>query len=289
MGINDNKKVPQTTTNTNAIFVCKSCDYSSCDRSNWSKHKNTAKHTKLQMVIDGNNVVPQTTTKYNCACGKSYNFMSGLSRHKLKCDYKTSKPTDEPQNQIVTKDIDKDDIIVELLKKMEEQNKVITDLVHRVGNHNNVNSNSFNTNIILQLNSNYPNAQPVHYLIDQIKNNPKCITHDPKMYTQALVEALTNQPDDHKTFRAVKDTMYVKYEETFKEDKENEVFDTIKRKTEQDQLGKAASDKPNMSVSEKEAKEYPVMVHAIYTPLTRLEKKMMKKHVVQAIGNDVLK
>ena len=201
MVIKDNKKIPQSTACKTPLYVCEKCHYKTCDRSNWAKHKRTAKHKKIHMVNDGNNVVPQTTTYYTCVCGKSYNYMSGLSRHKKTCTYEPHVVETETQNQIVSKDNDKI--------------------------------------IILQLNSNYPNAQPVQYLIDQIKNNPNCITHDPKIYAQALVEALSNQPDDRRTIRVVKDTMYVKYEETFKEDKEGEVFDTIKKETEQDQLSKA--------------------------------------------------
>ena len=123
-------------------------------------------------------------------------------------------------NQIVTQTIDKDHLVLELLrrldekdKKMDEQQKVITDLVQRVGNHNTISTNSHNTNIILQLNSNYPNALPIQYLIDQIKGNPKCVSHDPKLYAQAFIEALSQQTEDEKTVRAIKYTMYVKYEE----------------------------------------------------------------------------
>ena len=170
---------------------------------------------------------------------------------------------------------------------MDEQQKVITDLVQRVGNHNTISTNSHNTNIILQLNSNYPNALPIQYLIDQIKGNPKCVTHDPKLYAQTFIDALSQQTEDEKTVRAIKDTMYVKYEETgFKEDKEVQVFDLVKKGTEQDQLCKAAQENSNMFSREKDSKEYPEMVLGITKDLTPCERKLIKKQVIKNIGSE---
>ena len=298
----DNAKCLGTETDENGRekYHCINCDYTTRHLGHWKRHIKTKKHNASKMLDNARCLGTEKDKKgqiepqWVCDCGKLYKHNPSYYRHKKTCTYEPPVVETETQNQIVTKDIDKDEIIMELLKKMSEQqqqmseqqqqlneqNKVIGDLVHRVGNHNNVNTNSFNTNIILQLNSNYPNAQPVQYLIDQIKNNPKCITHDPKMYAQALVEALSNQPDDHRTIRAVKDTMYVKYEETFKEDKEGEVFDTIKKETEQDQLSKASDQNKNMFQREKEAKKYPEMVSGIMKPLTSKDKKRIKNKII---------
>ena len=277
MVINDNKKVPQTTTYKNSLYVCEKCDYNTCDRSNWAKHKRTAKHKKLHMVNDGNNVVPQTTTYYTCVCGKSYNYMSGLSRHKKTCTYKPPVET-ETQNQIVTQEMTP--IVIELLKKMDEQQKIISDLVKRAGNNNN------NTNIIVQLNNNYPNAIPIQDLSSKIKALPHCVTHNPMLLANTIADLLGHQSDDQKTIRSVKDTMYVKYEETFKEDKKGEVFDTIKKETELDQLSKAADQNKNMFQREKEAKEYPEMVSSIMKPITSKDIKQMKNKLNKTAGND---
>ena len=280
-------------------YCCKKCHYSTCHIGHWNRHLNTKKHNAGQMLDDAGYLGTKTDkngqNEWICDCGKHYKHNQSYYRHKKTCTYKHPVVEEhEPQNQIISKIIDKDAIIMELLKKMTEQqeqlnkqNEVIGDLVHRVGNHNNVNSNSHNTNIILQLNSNYPNAQPVQYLIDQIKNNPKCITHDPKMYAQAFIDALSHQTDDEKTIRAIKDTMYVKYEETgFKEDKDAQVFDTIKKQTEQDQLAKAYEQNSNMLQNEKESEQYPEMVSGIMKPLTSKDKKHLEKKVINTVGND---
>ena len=281
----------ETDKNGQCIYNCEKCDYTTGHIGHWKRHLETKKHNVDYMLTNVDSLGTETdkkgTTRWQCACGKYYSYKQSYYRHKKTCTYEPPVET-ETENQIVSKDIDKDEIIMELLNKMKEQQEVITDLIKRVGNNNSadINTNSFNTNIILQLNSDYPNAQPVQYLIDQIKNNPKCITHDPKMYAQALVEALSNQPDDHRTVRAVKDTMYVKYEETFKEDKAAEVFDTIKKETEQDQLSKASDQNKNMFQREKEAKKYPEMVSGIMKPLTSKDKKHLEKKVINTVGND---
>jgi hypothetical protein len=285
----------KTSQNEPTKFYCEKCDYSTCKTANWKRHINTNKHNADQMLTNTESLGAKTSqNNWECACGKQYAHKQSYYRHKASCKYvPPSTKEADMHNQIVTQTIDKDHLVLELLrrldekdKKMDEQQKVITDLVQRVGNHNTISTNSHNTNIILQLNSNYPNALPVQYLIEQIKGNPKCVTHDPKMYAQAFIEALSQQTDDEKTIRAIKDTMYVKYEETgFKEDKEAEVFDLVKKGTEQDQLCKAAQENSNMFNREKDSKEYPEMVLGITKNLTPCERKQIKKQVIKTIGS----
>ena len=199
----------KTSQNEPTKFYCEKCDYSTCKTANWKRHINTNKHNADQMLTNTESLGAKTSqNNWECACGKQYAHKQSYYRHKATCTYQP--PTEAvPQNQIVTQDIDKDALILELLKRMEEKDKMMSDLIQRAGNNNT--TNSHNTNIILQLNSNYPNALPVQYLIEQIKGNPKCVTHDPKLYAQAFIEALSQQTDDERTIRAIKDTMYVKY------------------------------------------------------------------------------
>ena len=284
MVLKDTRKLPQTTTNEQRIRRCEFCDYESSDRSNWAKHIKTSKHKKLAMVQKGTLVVPQTTTKYTCTCGKSYNHPSGLYRHKRSCTYEPSEPGVKTQNEVVAQD--KDQVILDLLKQNAEQQKVIIDLVQRAGNNNTISTNSHNTNVVVQLNSNYPNALPIQRIVDSIMALPYCVTHDPKSLTDALSNILTLQTDEERTIRSVKNTLYVKEDTGFKEDKNVEVFDTIKKNTERDQVGKAATQNPNMFHREKEGKEYPELVSGVMKELTPREKKKMKNGIIGAIGND---
>ena len=68
-------------------FICKYCDYYTSRKSSWAKHIKTKKHIKKSL----SNCYPpkmdnkKVAKRYFCECGKSYQFMSGLSKHKKKC------------------------------------------------------------------------------------------------------------------------------------------------------------------------------------------------------------
>ena len=174
--------------------------------------------------------------------------------------------------------------IAELQKTVHSLIDKIGDLVPNIGNNNNSN----NTNIIVHLNTNYPNAIPIQELCVRIIELPKCVTHNPKLLANTIAEMLGHQTDDQRTIRAIKDTMYIKHQDTgFKADETAEVFDIVKKKTEKDQLGKASEQNSNMFHREKESKEYPEMVSGIMKDLTTSDKKQMKNRVIKAIGNDV--
>jgi hypothetical protein len=71
-------------------FICKYCDYSTSRKSSWVKHLKTKKHISKSL----SNSYPSIKSKMDnkkvakrhlCECGKSYQFPSGLSKHKKKC------------------------------------------------------------------------------------------------------------------------------------------------------------------------------------------------------------
>ena len=84
----DNKscKVAKSCENSHK-FICKYCDYSTSRKSSWAKHIKTKKHIKKSL----SNCYPpkmdnkKVAKRYFCECGKSYQFMSGLSKHKKRC------------------------------------------------------------------------------------------------------------------------------------------------------------------------------------------------------------
>ena len=84
----DNKscKVAKSCENSHK-FICKYCDYSTSRKSSWAKHLKTKKHIKKSL----SNCYPpkmdnkKVAKRHFCECGKSYQFMSGLSKHKKRC------------------------------------------------------------------------------------------------------------------------------------------------------------------------------------------------------------
>ena len=67
-------------------FICQYCDYSTSRKSSWAKHIKTKKHISKSLSnplskMDNGKVAK----RFFCECGKSYQFKSGLSKHKKKC------------------------------------------------------------------------------------------------------------------------------------------------------------------------------------------------------------
>ena len=71
------KKVPK-------IFYCKKCDYTTSRKSQWTRHKMTAKH-KMDNVDKVVDKAKSSDKKFVCTCGKKYKHSSGLSKHKKIC------------------------------------------------------------------------------------------------------------------------------------------------------------------------------------------------------------
>ena len=84
----DNKscKVAKSCENSHK-FICKFCDYSTSRKSSWAKHLKTKKHIKKSLSKSYPNEMDnkKVANRYFCECGKSYQFMSGLSKHRKRC------------------------------------------------------------------------------------------------------------------------------------------------------------------------------------------------------------
>ena len=78
---NKSSKVAKSSSNSNR-FICKYCDYTTSKKSSWLKHIKTKKHiSKSLSILDNGKVAP----RFFCECGRSYQFKSGLCKHKKKC------------------------------------------------------------------------------------------------------------------------------------------------------------------------------------------------------------
>jgi len=159
-------------------FICETCDFKCCKKSNYVKHCATRKHT---VSVNGykNDMKKEQKMPQKCECGKEYNYHSGLWRHKKKCNYiefignEEEKIINKPTSNIddtstidllIKENIDFKNIILELVKNnsdfqkqtfdMQKQNqdlqKQMLDVCKTSGVNNSYNNNkTFNMQVFL--------------------------------------------------------------------------------------------------------------------------------------------
>jgi len=115
------------------------------------------------MVTNGNKKVPKKN--YSCECGKIYKYNSGYSRHKKTCEYISEKKNEESSMLANSDSIVKmlhdamkqNNLLQEKMiamqndhdKAIKEQNKVIHDIIPKIGNQTNSNNNIINVQMFL--------------------------------------------------------------------------------------------------------------------------------------------
>ena len=143
-------------------FQCKDCDYKCSRKFLWDQHNSTLKHKRQQLATLGNqkHAPPSIVTNDNFTCekcGRCYKQRSGLWRHEKKCilneDNKMVGQLEQENTELKTlmhkmlSGIDKDTQIKDqMMDQMKKQNKIIQDMIPRLGSNNN---NKFNINVFL--------------------------------------------------------------------------------------------------------------------------------------------
>jgi hypothetical protein len=150
-------------------FVCVKCLYITCDKKDYNKHINTAKHknnTNVDIVLTN---IGEKSANLNanineivCNCGKKYKSRQGLYAHKKKCAFieneksiTNSNATTNTNNQLTLTN----DLIIKLLNDNKEMREIIikqqdqiSELLPKIGNNfitNNNNNNKFNIQVFL--------------------------------------------------------------------------------------------------------------------------------------------
>ena len=137
-------------------YICDFCNFKCSYNSEFKRHINTAKHMK---IINDNKFNKKNKNRWRCSCEKTFNFSSGLSRHKKKCIQNNNNnnsiqenPEEKPSlMDIITQNKEIMDALVlqneELMKKNTELTNTIKDIVPKIGNNNN--TNNFNLQVFL--------------------------------------------------------------------------------------------------------------------------------------------
>ena len=158
--------VPKSSDN----FVCESCDYVTCRKSQYERHLSTSKHKNTtNTTTNTTNLVPKSSENYICECGKEYKHHSSLWSHKKKCKDNSNSVTD-------AESLDKDQLIIMLLKQNAELIKGQQDMFMKVvengthnNNHNTTNSHNKSFNLQFFLNETCKDAMNIMDFVDSIK------------------------------------------------------------------------------------------------------------------------
>ena len=144
-------------------LVCEICDYTCSRKSDLTRHLMTRKHKNQQKTLKNAQNEQYMQNVFSCKCGKVYKERTGLWRHEKKCF----------QNSTEDGLLDKDNVIVELLKQNKELQKSLIELSKEKSITNNTNNNSHNKTFNLQffLNEQCKDALNIQDFVSSIKLN----------------------------------------------------------------------------------------------------------------------
>lgn len=214
-------------------YNCNTCNYFTSKKSQYNRHLHTEKHKNMTV----NNVI----TIYKCNCGKIYKHKPSLYNHKRKCTFVSQECvpvlTNSLSNTHVNTDVSNNTMILELIKQNntimlenKELKTLIIDLASKVGSTNNtfISNNSFNLNFFL--NETCKDAISINEFIQNIEIQMKELENiGNNGYISGVTDIITSRLKQLDiTKRPVhctdlkRETLYIKDENTWNKDKENE-------------------------------------------------------------------
>jgi hypothetical protein len=168
------KKILKNTKSIDHKYICEVCDYKCQYIRDWNNHISRKKHTanilgntkKKKILKNTNNI---------CVCGKEFKTVSGLWKHKKKCNNNTLevKGCEINNNLQTNKIVNKDELILELLHQNKELMELLKNGTNQIINNNtmnNCNNNNNNKTFNLQvfLNETCKNAMNLSEFIENM-------------------------------------------------------------------------------------------------------------------------
>ncbi len=126
-----------------------------------TRHLSTRKHKNY---VNGINFESKNIVLHICHCGKKYNSQSGLWKHEQKCNISKQIINNENKGNLM---INKDDILIQLLKQNTELMEIIKN--GTCNNNNIINSNNKTFNLQFFLNETCKDAMNISDFIESIK------------------------------------------------------------------------------------------------------------------------
>ncbi len=115
------------------LYSCNICNYNTCNKYDYTKHIYTNKHKCNENVTTETNLSPKVAKKFTCICGYTFTNRTSLWRHKKQCDELDENDLSE---------IDKDKIIMTLIKQNTELIQCQKDMFSKLNNNGNTNCNN---------------------------------------------------------------------------------------------------------------------------------------------------
>ena len=220
------------------IFCCNFCDYITSRKMNYNRHILSAKHQKhthgadLEPIFEQNEQNEQIAN-FHCLCGNKYKYSRGLAKHKKQCSIFQN-------NAVETKE----QITPELILKVIEQNKELTNIILQqnntinklcensntiITNNTQINNSNKTFNLNLYLNETCKNAMNIDEFVDNIKLELEDLEYTGrKGYTEGITNIILknlkrlkeyDRPlhcSDHK-----REVLYIKHNNTWNKEEDN--------------------------------------------------------------------
>ena len=170
---------------TQKKYVCEGCDYSTSNKYDFNRHILTRKHKMDKKIAICRQKIAKPNTSendenikktYDCICGKSYRYQSGLCKHRHKCIFvknsslvenTNSQNTDVLNSHLITSEMLNDTLqqqkqLIETIVEMSKETKNST-----TNYYNNCNNKKMTINVFL--NETCKDAMNLTDFIDTVK------------------------------------------------------------------------------------------------------------------------
>jgi hypothetical protein len=281
------------------FFICEICHFKCSKESNYQSHLATPKHQKFTKVYKKNTV---TDNALRCECSKTYTTRMGLWKHKQKCPIANNKNDTITSSDLKDiNNIDKDDLIIKLLKDNEEIRQILKEVIPKIGNNTIINNNNNNTtnnfNLNFFLNEQCKDALNISEFVESLK-----ITFEDLLYSKknGLVEGISNvmirglkeldiyKRPIHCTDKK-RETMYIKDQDKWEKDDTREIMkNTIELIADKERTALQiwTDENPDWMETEKKQIEYLTMLRSISEPIEYEEKN--GKKIIRAVSREVI-
>jgi hypothetical protein len=227
--------ISESPKNRQKKFICVKCDYKCSKESDYTKHLNTFKHSKL---INVNEKLIEKSHIFKCSiCDKEYKSNVGLWKHKKKCIV-------PPVTEEIVLDASSNefkvltDLVLELVKNNTELQKQNQDFQKQVleicknnnntviNSNNNNNSNNKTFNLQVFLNEECKDAMNMSDFINSIEIKVSDLVNIGKLgYVEGMSNIIIKQLNDTDMYKrpvhcsdAKRETLYVKEENKWEKD-----------------------------------------------------------------------